>query len=76
MRTCPFVGFVTMRLIYIPIRLDNEILFNFVMCVLSAFPFAFDSFYFCEYRKNPKISDTRTFVVITLKVEQNGFSLE
>ena len=28
------------------------------------------------YRKNPKISDTRKFVVITLKVEQDGFSLE
>ena len=29
-----------------------------------------------EYRKNPKISDTRKFAVITLKVEQDGFSLE
>ena len=28
------------------------------------------------YRKNPKISDTRKFAVITLKVEQDGFSLE
>ena len=29
-----------------------------------------------DYRKNPKISDTRKFAVITLKLEQNGFSLE
>ena len=29
-----------------------------------------------KYRKNPKISDTRKFAVITLKVEQDGFSLE
>ena len=29
-----------------------------------------------RYRKNPKISDTRKFAVITLKVEQEGFSLE
>ena len=28
------------------------------------------------YRKNPKISDTRKFAVITLKVEQDGLSLE
>ena len=28
------------------------------------------------YRKNPKISDTQKFAVITLKVEQDGFSLE
>ena len=28
------------------------------------------------YRKNPKISDTRKFIVITLKVEQDEFSLE
>ena len=26
------------------------------------------------YRKNPKISDTRKFAVITLKVEQDDFS--
>ena len=31
---------------------------------------------FCIYRKNPKISDTRKFIVIILKVEQDGFSLE
>ena len=31
---------------------------------------------FTDYRKNPKISDTRKFIVITLKVEQNGISLE
>ena len=29
-----------------------------------------------EYSKNPKISDTRKFIVITLKVEQDGISLE
>ena len=28
------------------------------------------------YRKNPKISDTRKFAVITLESEQDGFSLE
>ena len=28
------------------------------------------------YRKIPKISDTRKFAVITLNVEQDGFSLE
>ena len=28
------------------------------------------------YSKSPKISDTRKFAVITLKVEQDGFSLE
>ena len=28
------------------------------------------------YHKNPKISDTRKFAVIILKVEQDGFSLE
>ena len=28
------------------------------------------------YRKNPKISDTQKFAVITLKVEQDGISLE
>ena len=27
------------------------------------------------YRKNPKILDTRKFIVITLKVEQDGVSL-
>ena len=27
------------------------------------------------YRKKPKISDTRKFIVITLKIEQNGVSL-
>ena len=30
----------------------------------------------CNYHKNPKISDTWKFAVITLKVEQDGFSLE
>ena len=30
----------------------------------------------CDYCKHPKISDTRKFAVITLKVEQDGFSLE
>ena len=30
----------------------------------------------CVYRKNPKISDTRKFAVITLKVKQDGLSLE
>ena len=29
-----------------------------------------------NYRKNPNISDTWKFAVITLKVEQDGFSLE
>ena len=29
-----------------------------------------------DYCKTPKISDTRKFAVITLKVEQDGFSLE
>ena len=29
-----------------------------------------------KYRKFPKYSDTQTFVVITLKVEQDGVSLE
>ena len=28
------------------------------------------------YHKNPKISDTRKFAVITLKVKDDGFSLE
>ena len=28
------------------------------------------------YRKNPKILDSRKFAVITLKGEQDGFSLE
>ena len=28
------------------------------------------------YHKNPKFSDTQNFAVITLKVEQDGFSLE
>ena len=28
------------------------------------------------YRKIPKISDTQKFTVITLKVEQDGFSFE
>ena len=29
-----------------------------------------------DYRKTPKISDTRIFIVITLKFEQDGVSLE
>ena len=29
-----------------------------------------------KYRNNPKISDTLNFIVITLKVEQDGVSLE
>ena len=29
-----------------------------------------------KYQKNPKISDTLNFIVITLKVEQDGVSLE
>ena len=29
-----------------------------------------------NYRKFPKLSDTQKFVVITLKVKQDGFSLE
>ena len=29
-----------------------------------------------KYRKYPKISDTQEFAVITLKKEQDGFSLE
>ena len=29
-----------------------------------------------SYCKNPKISETQKFAVITLKVEQDGFSLE
>ena len=29
-----------------------------------------------KYRKIPKISDTRKFAVITLKVEQDVFTLE
>ena len=29
-----------------------------------------------EYRKNPEISDTGKFIVITLKIEQDGLSLE
>ena len=28
------------------------------------------------YHKNPVISDTRKFIVITIKVEQDGISLE
>ena len=28
------------------------------------------------YRKNPKILDTQKFIVITLKVEQDGISIE
>ena len=28
------------------------------------------------YRKIPKISDTRKFAVLTLKVEQDGFTLD
>ena len=31
---------------------------------------------FLNYCKNPKFSDTRKFLIITLKVEQDGFSLE
>ena len=31
---------------------------------------------FVVYRKNPKLSDTQKFIVITLKVEQDGVSLE
>ena len=31
---------------------------------------------FLEYRKNHKISDAWKFAVITLKVEQDGFSSE
>ena len=31
---------------------------------------------YTKYRKNPKISDTRKFAVITLKSEQDGLSLE
>ena len=39
--------------------------------------FCFQCCSFCyQYRKNPKISNTREFSVITLKVEQDGFSLE
>ena len=38
--------------------------------------FFFFFFFYSQYHKNPKISDTRKFAVITLKVEQNGFSLE
>ena len=30
----------------------------------------------CKYRKNPKISNTQKVVVITLKSEQDDFSLE
>ena len=33
-------------------------------------------FFLGIYRNNPKISDTQKFAVITLKVEQDGFSLE
>ena len=29
-----------------------------------------------NYRKNSKLSDIQIFAVITLKVEQDGFSLE
>ena len=29
-----------------------------------------------NYRKTPKNSDTQKFAVITLKVEQDGFTLE
>ena len=29
-----------------------------------------------SYCKNPKILDTQQFAIITLKVEQDGFSLE
>ena len=29
-----------------------------------------------SYRKNPKILDTQKFAVITLKIEEDGFSLE
>ena len=29
-----------------------------------------------KYCKNPKILDTQKFIVITLKVEQDGISLE
>ena len=32
-------------------------------------------FYNGKRRKNPKISDTRKFAVLTLKSEQDGFSL-
>ena len=45
-------------------------------CVLTdnSFQRRWDSNY-PIYRKNPKISDTRKFAVITLKVEQDWFSL-
>ena len=32
-------------------------------------------FFVFSYRKNPKISDTQKFAVITLKVELDGFSI-
>ena len=35
-----------------------------------------DPYFSDRYHKNPKILDTRKFAVITLKVEQDGFSLE
>ena len=38
--------------------------------------FDFNAQCYLDYRKNPKISDTLKFAVITLKAEQDGFSLE
>ena len=33
------------------------------------------SIWYCKYHKIPKILDTQKFAVITLKVEQDGFTL-
>ena len=46
--------------------IENLACVRTLSCVLSI----------CQYRKNPKISDTQKFGVIILKVEQDGFSLE
>ena len=50
------------------------------LCMLTFltvfFPLKVETISIEQYRTNPKILDTQKFAVITLKVEQDGFSLE
>ena len=56
---------------------SSYLVFVFFHSYLFYLSWTFPSLWEClsTYRKNPKISDTRKFVVITIKVEQDGFSL-
>ena len=68
--TCTGVG-----KIFLQINSAAVVFINILMAALEGLSFDFKLHFSC-YSKNPKILDPQKFDVITLKVEQDGLSLE